>query len=154
MYALFETSGWMGKEYTLRAGECKGIVRKLNYHQCLSCLVMQGKTMGTKEDQPELRRIERFLGKEDYTRKSLGKFKFDLSTGSFKCVMCAETKEEAMRMKEFIVGTEDDEEQKRKLEAFGSLMVESFDDEELMEEIESEIGTRQYLTSGINNWEY
>jgi len=154
MYALFETTGWVGKEYTLRAGECKEIVRKLNYYQCLSCLAMQGKTMGTKEDQPELRRIERFLGKQNYTRKSLEEFKFDISTGSFRCVMCVETKEEALKMKEFIMECYKDDEQKAKIEVFSSLLVDSFDDDELMKKLEYEIGTRQHLVSGINNWKY
>lgn len=153
MYALFETTGWVGKEYALRAGGCRHIVGKLDYYQCLGCLAVQGRSMGTKEDQKELDKIEEFLS-DCCTREDIENFGFDLSTGSFKCVMCAETKEEAIRMKEFIVGTEKDEEHKRKLEAFGSLLVESFDDDELMNRLEYEIGTRQYLTSGINNWKY
>jgi len=99
-------------------------------------------------------KIDEFLGSYYYTRQEIEDFNFNLSTGSFRCVMCAETKEEAIKMKDFIVGTEKDEDHKRKLEVFASLLVESFDDEELMNKLENEIATRQYLTSGINYWKY
>ena len=154
MYALFETTGWMGKDYVLRAGTCKHIVGKLDYYQCLSCLARQGRSMGTDEDQKELDKIDEFLCSYYYTREEIEDFSFDISTGSFRCLMCAETKEEAQKMKDFIMYLDKVDDQKAKLDAFTSLIVESFDDDDLMQRLETDIATRQNLITGINYWEY
>src|SRR6056297_2006449 len=114
MYALFETTGWIGKDYALRAGTCEHIVGKLDYYQCLSCLARQGRSMGTDEDQKELDKINEFLCSYHYTREEMEEFSFDISTGSFRCLMCAETKEEAQKMKDFIMSLDKDDDQKRK----------------------------------------
>ncbi|HKL11611.1 MAG TPA: hypothetical protein VJ990_09185 [Clostridia bacterium] len=59
----------MGKENALRAGSCVHIVDKMDYHQCLSCLAVQGISMETDEDQKELDKIDEFLKEFEYTRE-------------------------------------------------------------------------------------
>ena len=90
MWVLFEMKAWVGTEYYLLEGEdIDVIVHQILRENDLYCIARMGRSMGTKDDQPQLNRIDKFLEKFDQgelTWDDISKFNFKLSTGSFRCL--------------------------------------------------------------------
>lgn len=104
MWALFEMKAWIGTEnYLFEGNDVATIVRKLLKENDLYCIASMGRSMGTKSDQPQLSKIERFLKKYDNGNLSwedLTKFEFKISTGSFRCIGIASEPEEVEKLKQ------------------------------------------------------
>lgn len=104
MWVLFEMTAWIGTEHYLLEGEdCNSIVQQLLRENDLYCIARMGRSMGTKADQRQLNKIDRFLDKYDsgkLTWDDLLKFKFDISTGSLRCLGIKSELEEIEKLKQ------------------------------------------------------
>lgn len=105
MFGLFYEKVWRYQEYILRVGDVKDILSQLGEVNDWMHLVNEGMAMGTKSDQPKLKKLYDFLTTcED--RKTLENFKLKISTGEFGCIMCAETEDELKKMREIVLSAE------------------------------------------------
>lgn len=154
MFALFEQSNAVAKDYILRAGNITGIAKLFIYDDEIQCLVSMGRSMGTKQDQKELDKIEDFesaLRNDEITREYLEKFSFKLSTGTHKCIMTAETAEEIDNLCAFL-STLLLKNKDRIIEGFDSVddfiaqIKQSIDSEEKFNKLSEKINSIQYIS--------
>lgn len=155
MFALFLEKGVYGTEYSLRiGGDVREIVNQLAYKNDWSCLVNMGRSMGPKNDQPKLDKLEKFLS-TCKDRKTLEKFRIKISTGEVGCVMCAETEEELEKMRKFVLSAQGiDPKHHSKLNGLFDRLIASLNSEEGAQCLYRKISDRQFIDSGIARDDY
>ena len=150
MFGLFYEKAWSKKEYILRIGDVPDILRQLGEVNDWMCLVNEGMTMGTKRDQPKLKKLYDFLT-TCKDRKTLENFNLKISTGEFGCIMCAETENEINKMREFVLSAQDiDEKYHNKINELFDRMITYVNAGEKDNILFNKISAQQYFDSGIN----
>lgn len=90
--ALFELTSWMGTTtYLLKSKTVPGLIRELEKHQELACLVTMGKMEG--DDPCELEKLSNILEATKAKRltfEDLEKMDIHLTPGSIKCLGVAD----------------------------------------------------------------
>lgn len=154
MFGLFYEKAFGEQEYILRVGDVKDIISQLGEVNDWMHLVNEGMAMGTKRDQPKLKKLYEFLTTcED--RKTLENFKLKISTGEFGCKMCAETEEELKRMREIVLAAQDiDAKYHKKINALFDRLITHLNSGENDSVIFNKISNRQYIITGISCDDY
>ena len=154
MFGLFYEKGLGRKEYLLRIGNITAIRTQLAYVNEWMDLVNMGNSIGTKSDQPKLKKLDNFLSTcED--RKTLENFKIKISTGEMGCVMCAETKDELEKMRKIILSaSEIDIKHHEKINGLFDRLIAYLSSDESDHALYDKLSNRQYIDTGIARDDY
>lgn len=135
--------------YTLRVGTADDIANQLAQVNDWMCLVNTGRSLGTKEDKPELAKLKKLLcGK--HNRKQFEQFRISLSTGDSGCVMCAETEEELKNMETHVLASISVKaDQQAKLVRLFEKLRQYLREGETDKAFYSKLASRQHINSGI-----
>jgi len=154
MIALFCEDGYAGTEYILRIGSIDEIRAQLSHVNDWSCLVENGRAFGPATDEDGLNRLSDFL-RSCSDRKDVESLNIELSTGSIRCVMCADTMVELNQMKEFLLRNADVK------GSYAAKVRELFDEmrshlssSEDEDNFSRKVSRRQYFDSGIAREDY
>lgn len=154
MVGLFYENGVYGKNYMLRIGDVESIRDQLAHINDWMCLVNMGKTMGSKSDQPKLKKLQNFLC-TCVDREMLENFNIKISTGEVGCIMCAETVDELEKMKKIILSApEINTEHHKKIISLFDWLNEYLSTGESDHVLFNKISARQYITTGIVRDDY